>query len=106
MRGDLLTVVLAGDFGKPRPALVVQSDLFVKLAATTVVLLSGTLSDLPACRITVQPSALNGLRKTSQVLIDRAMTVRNDKVGPVFGRLGDEDMARVNRAIALFFGLG
>ena len=105
-RGDLVSVVVAGDFGKPRPGLIIQSDLFVDLEATTVFLLTSKLTDLPALRITVAPSPANGLRKVSQVSIDRAMSVRNDKVGPVFGHLDDEDMVRINRAIAVFFGLG
>lgn len=103
-RGDLVTIAMAGDFGKPRPALVIQSDHFQETASVTVLLISGTLVDAPLLRPTVEPTAENGLRKTSQIMIDKAMTVRRDKLGPVFGRLQDETMIAVNRLLALFLG--
>ena len=105
MRGDLVTVALPGDYGKPRPALVIQSDDVVG-PSTTVLLLTSDITNAPFVRLWIDPKPSNGLRKTSQVMIDKAMTVRNEKVGPVFGRLGDQDMTRINRAIVLFFGLG
>ena len=106
MRGDLVTVVLTGDYGKPRPALVIQSDAFRDVPSTTVLPLSSTLMDLPLIRIPIEPTLHNGLRQTSQVMLDKATTVRADKVGPMFGKLDSETMVRINRAIALFFGLG
>lgn len=106
MRGDLVTVVLAGAYGKPRPALVVQSDGFAHLASTTVLPLTTALMDSPLLRISVKPTAANGLRQLSQVMLDKATTVRNDKVGSTFGNLDADTMVRINRAIALFFGLG
>ncbi|MGE3306534.1 MAG: type II toxin-antitoxin system PemK/MazF family toxin [Rhizobiaceae bacterium] len=104
-RGDVVTITLAGDFGKPRPALVVQSDFFDATATVTVLMLSSTLADAGHARITVEPSAENGLRATSQVMVDKAMTARREKIGPVIGRLDAETMTAVNRSIALFFGL-
>jgi mRNA interferase MazF len=89
-RGDLVTVAMPGDFGKPRPALVVQSELFDATGTVTVLLLSGTLVDAPLIRLSVQPSATNGLRKPSQVMVDKAMSVRRDRLGEPFGRLDDE----------------
>lgn len=106
MRGDLVTVVLTGDYGKPRPALVIQSDAFRDVPSTTVLPLSSTLMDLPLIRIPIEPTLQNGLRQTSQVMLDKATTVRADKVGPIFGKLDPETMVRINRAIAVFFGLG
>lgn len=103
-RGDLVTVAMAGDFGKPRPALVIQSDRFAGTATVTVLLISGTLIDAPLVRVTVQPASDNGLRKTSQIMVDKAMTVRREKLGAPFGRLDDAAMVTVNRALALFFG--
>lgn len=104
-RGDLATVAVSGDFGKPRPALVVQADRFDRTATITVLLLSGTVVDASLIRITVQPTAENGLRKTSQIMIDKAMTVKRDKLSAPFGRLDKETMASVARSLALFFGL-
>lgn len=104
-RGDLVTVAMPGDFGKPRPALVIQADQFTGLATVSVLLLSGTLIDAPLIRLDVEPSPENGLRKPSQVMVDKAMTVKADKLGEPFGRLDDEAMVAVNRALALFLGL-
>jgi mRNA interferase MazF len=103
-RGDLVTVALPGPFGKPRPALVVQSDRFDATATVTVLLLSGTLVDAPLIRLTVQPTAGNGLRKPSQIMVDKSMTVRRDRLGQPLGHLEDETMVSVNRSLALFLG--
>src|SRR6218665_2517404 len=101
-RGDLVTIAMPGDFGKPRPALIVQADQFAETATVTVLLISGTLVDAPLLRLTIEPTQRNGLRKTSQVMIDKAMSVRRDKLGQVFGHLPDEAMVSVNRSLALF----
>jgi mRNA interferase MazF len=103
-RGDLVTVALPGDFGKPRPALVIQSDQFADTATVSVLLLSSTLVDAPLVRLNIEPNLINNLRKTSQVMIDKIMTVKRDKLGEPFGHLDDESMVAVNRALALFLG--
>lgn len=104
-RGDLVTVALSGDYGKPRPALVIQSDQAPDTAAVTVLLLTSTLVDAPLIRHTIEPSPTNGLRTTSQVQIDRAMSVPRTKVGPTTGRLDDDATVTVTRLLALFLGL-
>lgn len=105
-RGDLASVALPGDFGKPRPALVIQSDLFEQTATVTILLLTSTLVDAPLIRIDVAPSAENGLRKHSQIMVDKAMTVRRDRLGAPFGQLDEQTMIAVSRSMALFFGFG
>lgn len=102
-RGDLVAV--AGDFGKPRPALVVQADTFGAAATVTVLLMSATLVEAPLIRITVQPDPANGLRRPSQIMVDKAITVRREKLGDPFGRLDGETMLAVNRSLALFLGI-
>lgn len=104
-RGDLVTVAMQGDFGKPRPALVIQADQFGEHVTVTVLLVSGTLVDAPLLRITVQPSEENGLRKPSQIMVDKAMTVRRDRLGPVFGRIDANTMVEVERCLAVFLGI-
>jgi mRNA interferase MazF len=104
-RGDFVTVAVTGDFGKPRPALVVQSNQFDRLATVTVLLVSGTLVDAPLLRVTLQPDAKNGLRKPCQVMVDKAMTVRKDKLGSSFGRIDAAAMLEVERRLALFLGI-
>ena len=103
-RGSLVTVALPGDFGKPRPALVIQSDQFVATATVTILPLSGTLVDAPLIRLTVEPSADNGLRKPSQIMVDKTMTVMRDRLGQPFGTVDEAMMIAVNRSLALFLG--
>lgn len=103
-RGDLVPVAIPGDFGKPRPALVIQSDQFDATTTVTVLLLSGTLVEAPLIRVDVEPSPENGLRKPSQVIVDKAMTVKRDKLGEPFGHLDEAAMIAVNRSLALFLG--
>jgi len=104
-RGDLVTVAMPGDFGKPRPALIVQADAFAETGTVTVLLISSTLVDAPLIRLTLHPTPENGLQKPSQVMIDKAMTVRRNKLGQPFGRLDDEAMLSVTRLLAVFLGL-
>lgn len=103
-RGDLVTIALQGDFGKPRPALIIQSDLFNKHPSVTIVPVTGELLELPLFRITVNPSELNGLSKSSQIMIDKPQTVTREKIVATFGRLEYELMLSVNRALAVFLG--
>lgn len=104
-RGNLLTIALQGDLGKPRPALVIQSDLFDAHSSVTVLPLTSTVLPAPLFRITVQPSADNGLRGVSQVMVDKPSAVLRERLGPVFGHADDETMLAVNRALAVFLGL-
>jgi mRNA interferase MazF len=105
MRGDLVTIVMQGDFGKPRPALILQSNQFSAHASATVLPITSTLVAAPLLRVTVQPSAENGLQKPSQVMVDKAMTVKRDKVGPAFGHIGADAMVEVERCLAVFLGI-
>jgi len=100
-----VTIAVGGDYGKPRPALVIQDDTFSDLSAVTVLRLTSELNDWPLFRITVEPTPENGLRKRSQVMIDRCVALPRAKVGAVFGHLGVDDMAAVSEALYRFFGL-
>lgn len=105
-RGEVVTVALQGDFGKPRPALVVQSSLVPESFRTVTILpLTSELEATPLFRITVDPSPRNGLRLISQVMVDKAMTQPRSKIGPVVGALDEGTMAKVDRALALWLGL-
>lgn len=104
-RGDLVTVALTGDLGKPRPALVIQADHFHGLPAVTLLPLTGTLEDTPLLRVQVDPDVQNGLSRTSHVMIDKAVTQPLRKIGQVIGRLSDAAMLEVNRSLAVFLGL-
>jgi mRNA interferase MazF len=104
-RGDLVTVAVSGDFGKPRPALIIQADAFADHASVTVLLLSSALIDAPLLRFTVAPDATNGLCLPSQIMIDKTMTVMRVKIGQTFGRLGVEALLEVERRLAVFLGI-
>ena len=104
-RGDLVTIAVSGDYGKPRPALVVQDDAFADLSAVTVLRLTSELNAWPLFRVTIEPTPENGLRKRSQVMIDRGIALPRSKVGPVFGQLSGGDMMGVGQALYRFLGL-
>jgi mRNA interferase MazF len=103
-RGDLVTVALQGDLGKPRPALVIQSDLFDTHPSVTILPVTSELRDAPLFRISVRPGGLNALTKPSQVMVDKPQSIAREKAGAVIGRVDDETMLAVNRALAVFMG--
>ena len=104
-RGELVVVSLKGDYGKPRPALIVQSDLFDQHPSVTLMPVTSQLRDTPLFRFRVDPDESNGLAKISQVMIDKIQTVARDRLGEPIGRLDDSAMTEVNRLMALFLGL-
>ena len=104
-RGDLVTVALQGDYGKPRPALIIQADQFGDLGSVVILPLTSTLIDAPLLRPTLKPSPENGLHTPSQIMLDKPVTVKTEKVGASFGQVGDLAMIGVSRSLALFLGL-
>ena len=105
MRGDFVTIAMQGDFGKPRPALVVQANQFSEHNSVTVLPVTSTLVPAPLLRVTLQPSAENGLQRPSQVMVDKAMTVKRDKLSPAFGRIDADALVEVERCLAVFLGI-
>ena len=106
-RGDLITTIGKGDFNsKPRPALVIQSEQFSTHNSVTVLPLTSEIIDAPLLRVTVQPSEQNGLKKTSQVMIDKIRTSKSETIGlPVFGHLEEDILSIVDERLATFLGL-
>lgn len=105
-RGDFVTVATQGDYGKPRPALVVQNDLFDALPSVVILPLTSLLrDDADQIRIDVAPSDENGLREKSQIAVDKVTVIPVGKVGKTIGRADDALMLRVTRAMALFLGI-
>ena len=100
-----MTVAAQDDFGKPRPALIIQADAFAEHATVTVLLVSSTMVDAPLLRLTVAPDAANGLRRPSQIMIDKAMTLMRAKIGEAIGRLDGDAMVEVERRLAVFLGI-
>jgi mRNA interferase MazF len=105
-RGDLVTVALRGDAGRPRPALVIQADeLFADLPTIVVLPLTSALADLPLTRVALEPTEANGLRVVSQVMVSRPQSCSRQQLGPVIGHADASVMLEVGRKLALLLGL-
>ena len=104
-RGDVVVVAAAGDYGKPRPAVVVQTNAFPETHPSVVICqMTSDVVDAPDFRVTIEPNEENGLRTRSQVMADKPVTVRRERIGQMIGRLTDADIGRVNIALAFVMG--
>lgn len=105
-RGEIRTVSGGKDYaGKPRPAVIVQDDLFDATDSITLCAFTTDETDAPLLRLLVQPDAGNGLRAPSRLMVDKITTVHKSRLGPALGHLDDKDMLRLNRAMLVFLGL-
>ena len=105
-RGDLVTIAMAGDYGKPRPAVIVQTDALPEAHASVIVCpLTSVVADASHLRVDVAPSASNGLRIASQIMADKPLAVRRERVGKRIGLLTAAEMAKLNVALAFVMGL-
>ena len=100
-----MTVVSSGDYGRPRPALIVQMDAYAEHPSLTVLPLTSDLHEMPSIRITVEPGGDTGLRLRSQVMVDKTTTIPRAKAGICIGRLDEATLASVGRALAAFLGV-
>jgi mRNA interferase MazF len=105
-RGEVWTVAGGPDYaGKPRPAVILQDDAFDGTASVTICPFTTHAVDAPLMRLPIEPSHQNGLRAPSQLMIDKITTVSRTKLERRVGRLSDEDLLRINRAVLVFLGL-
>ena len=105
-RGDIVTIAAPGDYGKLRPALIVQADVCNDIhARITVVPLTSTIIAAPLFRITLDPSRQIGLSRVSQIMVDKVLTLPREKIGKRVGRLGNTLMIRVGRALSVWLGM-
>lgn len=105
-RGDVWTVAGGGEYtGKPRPAVIVQDERFDATASVTICAFTSDPTDAPLFRLIVEPSAENGLTQASRLMVDKITTISKSKLGTRIGRISDEDIVRLNRAILVFLGL-
>ena len=107
-RGDIVVVSAPGDYGKPRPAVVVQADALTESGIGSVILclFSSTVVEAPFIRLTVEPTPENGLRQLSQIMVDKLSAVSNERITAVIGRINDEQLLRLNRTLAFVVGIG
>ena len=105
-RGEIWTVAGGKDYaGKPRPVLIIQDDRFDRTNSVTICAFTTDPTDAPLIRLLIQPSAGNGLREESRLMVDKITTVPKNKVGMYVGRLADADVVRLNRAVLVFLGI-
>ena len=105
-RGEIWTVAGGRDYaGKPRPVVILQDHRFDMTASMTVCAFTTDPTDAPLFRLPVQPNETNGLRAVSRLMVDKIATVPKAKIGSRVGRLDDEDVVRLNRAVLVFLGI-
>ena len=104
-RGDLVTVAVSGDYGKPRPALVVQADAFELHPSVIVLPLTSEIHDAPLFRVNVAPCETTGLRIASQIMVDKATAVPRVKLGARIGQVDEATMRTVSQALRGFLEL-
>jgi mRNA interferase MazF len=106
-RGDVVTVAAAGDYGQPRPAVIVQTDgLPATHEAVVVCQMTSRLTDVQTFRVMIEPSQGNGLQLQSQIMVDKPVAVRRHRIGRTIGRLAAADIGRLNVALAFVLCLG
>lgn len=104
-RGDVVTVAIGGDYGKPRPAVIVQTGALPESHASTIICqMTSVIEASRHLRVLIEPSPTNGLRLPSDVMADKPMAVHRKRVGRAIGRLTDHEMARVDTALAFVMG--
>jgi mRNA interferase MazF len=105
-RGEIWTASAGGGYvGKPRPVVIVQDDRFGMTASITLCAFTTDPTEAPLLRLRIEPSDTNGLREASSIMVDKVTTVSRDRLGKRIGRLADEDVVRLNRALLLFLGI-
>ena len=105
-RGQVVVYAGLGDYGKARPALIVQSDVFNETHASVVVCpITSDLTDTEFFRPTIEPSRSNGLKKRSQAMVDKVTAVRRDRIAKSIGRLTAAELIRVDRALRIWLDL-
>jgi mRNA interferase MazF len=104
-RGDIVTVSASGAYGKPRPAVIIQSDRLKSTDSVLVSLFTSMLVDTPLFRLSIEPSETNGLKLPSQIMIDKIIAIPREKCGAVIGSLDEGALITLNRLLAVVVGL-
>jgi mRNA interferase MazF len=105
-RGEVWTVSGGASYaGKPRPAVIVQEDRFDSTSSITVCVFTTDPTEAPLLRMLIEPTDRNGLSSASRLMVDKVTTVPKARLGKRIGKLNDEDVFRLNRALTVFLGL-
>jgi len=102
----MVTVAVSGDYGKPRPAVVIQSDELAETDSILVCLITSELRDSPLHRLTLPTDETTGLRQASQIMVEKIFAVRRDKCGKVVGRMDEVTMLALGAMLAFVVGVG
>jgi len=104
-RGDVIVVAAAGEFGKPRPAVVIQANLSMVNETITFLPITSDLERVPLYRIPIEPTQENGLRRSSEIMADRIQTSTLSRIGGIVGHIDRKTMRRVESALMVHLGL-
>jgi len=105
-RAEIWTVAGGPDYaGKPRPAVILQDDAFEETTSITLCPCTTHFVDAPLIRLPIEPTKQNGLKITSHLMVDKITTVTKSKLQKRVGKLAEEDIIRLNRAVLVFLGL-
>ena len=104
-RGDVIVVSVAGDYAKLRPAIIIQSDKLNENANVLVALLTTVLVDTSFYRLNVEPTPQNGLKLSSQIMVDKITAYPREKCGPVIGAVDQATLIKLNNMLAVMVGI-
>jgi len=105
-KGSIVTCVVSGDFGKSRPAVVVQSDLFNEThQSITICPITTHIVDAPLFRLLLAPDKINGLKMPSQIMVDKVVSIKRDKIRDAIGKLTTDQMVKLDKAIVVWLDL-
>jgi mRNA interferase MazF len=105
-RGDVVLCNLSGDYGKTRPAVVVQSDIFNPTHASIVVCpITSFLIDSPLFRLEIIQNKKNGLLKKSQIMVDKIISIKRDKICKKVGVISPTEQDHLDNAIKLWLNI-
>ena len=104
-RGDIVTVAATGDYGKPRPAVIIQSNMISATDSVLVALMTSSIAPAPIFRLTLEPTETNGLKVPSQVMVDKILAMPREKCGKVIGRMDQIGIVALNNMLSVMIGL-
>lgn len=105
-RGDIVICSLSGDYGKPRPAVVVQSDIFNPTHASIVICpITSYLVNAPLFRLQLDPTASNGLKNRSQIMVDKIAAIKSEKIPQKIGVISINEIERLNQALKFWLAI-
>ena len=105
-RGDIIVCALSGDYGKPRPAIVIQSDLFnATHASITICPITSHLVDAPIFRLDLDPNSQNGLKQTSQIMVDKITSLKREKIQQKIGKITADQFGALNHALKIWLNI-